>query len=155
MSVGIVIWLRSSASTSTSPWMILKSMVRWVLAHPASKDSQSRWSSIEVKLLVLRDLLVTNLAARRCTISTLLTYSLVWGLQTFEQYSMIGLTIIKYAADLVCSFEILRLHRRNPRVLLAFLTPRSMWRFQDMPDCSSTPRYRVESSMFSLCPFRV
>ena len=65
------------------------------LACRASKDSQSRWSSMEVTLLVLRYLLVTYLAARRCTISTLLTYSLVWGLQTVEQYSMIGLTIEK------------------------------------------------------------
>ena len=50
---------------------------------------------MEVTLLVLRYLLVTYLAARRCTISTLLTYSFVWGLQTVEQYSMIGLTIEK------------------------------------------------------------
>ena len=99
MSVGNVFWLqlvlgKSSAGISTSPWTILKSMVSWILARRTSKDSLWRRSSIEVTLLVLRYLLVTYLAARRCTISTLLTYSLVWGLQTVEQYSMIGLTII-------------------------------------------------------------
>ena len=38
-----------------------------------------------------------------------------------EQYSRIGLTIEKYAVDLVSSLLTLRLRRRNPRVLLAFL----------------------------------
>ena len=157
--VGNVFWLKlvqgKILPIYTSAWMILKSMVRWVLACRASKDSHSRWSSIEVTILVLLYLLVTYLAARRCTISTLLTYSLVWGLQTAEQYSMIGLTIEKWAADLFCSFEILRLRQRNPREPLAFLKALSMWQYQDMLGYSSPPRYRVESSMFSVCPFRV
>ena len=46
----------------------MKSMVSWVLACRASKDSPSRWSNIEVTLLVLQYLLVTYLAAHCCTI---------------------------------------------------------------------------------------
>ena len=103
MSVGNVFWLKlvqgNILPIYTSAWMILKIMVRCVLARRASKDSHLRWSSIEVTILVFQYLLVTYLAARRCTISTLLTYSLVWGLQTVEQYSMTGLTMEKKAAD--------------------------------------------------------
>ena len=60
----------------------------------------------------------------------------------------------KYADDFVCSFETLRLRRRNPRVLLAFFTAWPMWRFQDILDWSSTPRYRLESSIWRVWPFR-
>ena len=38
-----------------------------------------------------------------------------------EQYSRIGLTIEKYVVDLVSLLLTLKLRRRNPRVLLAFL----------------------------------
>ena len=87
--VGNIFWLKLYKVIC---WYINKSMDDFEeygelgLACRASKDSHLRWSSIEVTLLVLRYLLVTYLAARHCTISTLLTYSLVWGLQTVEQY---------------------------------------------------------------------
>ena len=99
MSVGNVFWLKLVRSNrlqvymSTCLWMILKSIASWVLAWRTSKDSDSRLSSIEVKLLVLRHLLVTKLAARCCTIFTLLTYYLMKGFLTVEQSSMIGLTM--------------------------------------------------------------
>ena len=134
--------------------MIFKSMVSWFLARSASKDSH-RWSSIVVTLLVLWYRLVTFLAARRCTISTLLTYSLVWGFQTVEQYSMIGLTMEKSVGEIgswLCLFILnSQVVAKKSKSAVSFLDRC----FLDMLDWSSTPRYHVKSSIWRVCHFRV
>ena len=64
-----------SGSMSTRPWIILKNVTSWFLVRLASSVSDSKWSSIDVTLLVLRYLLVTYRAALRCTISIFLMNS--------------------------------------------------------------------------------
>ena len=52
--------------------VILNIIVSWYLARLVSKDSHSRCSSMDVTLLVFLYRFVTYLAARLCTISSLL-----------------------------------------------------------------------------------
>ena len=70
-----------------------------------------------------------------------------------QQYSSIGLTRERYAAVFVHSLQTFKFLLRKPNILFPFLIVWSMCLFQDMLDCSSTPRYRVESSVASVCPF--
>ena len=54
-----------SPGMSTRPCTVLKNMISWFLVLLDSRVSHSRWSNIEVTLLVLWYLFVTYLAALR------------------------------------------------------------------------------------------
>ena len=128
-------------------------MVNCALVLLSSNVSQCSWSSILLTLLVLLYLLVAYLAARRCTISTLLVRVLVYGLQTEEQYSRCGLTSDVKALLFTEVLDILKFLRRKPRVLFAFLVILSIWMFQERLFVRLTPRYLVPVSDSKMWPF--
>ena len=133
--------------------MILYIIVTCDLALLVSSVSQPRSSSMSVTLLMFLYLLVAYLAARLCTISIFSLALSVWGLHTFEQYSKLGHTIVKYAEAFVSRLFTRKFHCRKPSMLLPFFTIRFIWGFQDSLEVMSTPRYFDCSSTWRNCPF--
>jgi hypothetical protein len=100
--------------------VILYSMVTLAMFLRVSRESQSRWSSIDVTLLVLWNLPVVYLAALRWTFSISLFCFLVCGDQMVEQYSRFYLSKDLCVKLLVCSLFIWRFLLKNPNNFCAF-----------------------------------
>jgi hypothetical protein len=81
-----------------------------VLSRRSCRVCQFMVFNISDTLLVLWCLLHVYLAARRCTFSSELMFSFVWGSQTVQQYSNLGLIRVWYARSFIvcdCTFRFL------------------------------------------------
>ena len=87
----------------------------------------------------------TNLAAFRCTCSTLWHKVGDFGSHTVEEYSRVGLTMVVYDVAFTCLLHSPRLRRINPRVLLALLVVMSTCLCQVRSSLNVTPRYLLLS----------
>ena len=121
-----VVWVMSEKRYRGLDWwqpnlfVILHSIVTLAMFLRVSKKFHSRWSNIDVTLLVLWNLPVVYLAALRWTFFISLFCFLVCGDQIVEQYSRFDLTKDLYAMLFVCSFFIWRFLLKNPNNFCAF-----------------------------------
>lgn len=91
---------------------------------------------------VRRYLCDTHRADLLCTVSSISTSFLRYGSHTEELYSMSGRIKDLYAVSLVVLETILRLRRRKPRALLAFLTIWVKWGWDHLrSSLIVTPKY--------------
>jgi len=121
---------------ATRLFVILHSIVTLAMFLRVSKKFHSRWSNIDVTLLVLN-----------------LFYFcfLVCGDQIVEQYSRFDLTKDLYAMLFVCSFFIWRFLLKNPNIFCDFDVILLMCMFQVMLDEMVTPRYFAVSTDSRVC----
>jgi hypothetical protein len=117
--------LLQSQSTTRSSW---KDFYRQILCN---KDSYkfSFFCNISDSLLMLWCLLHVYLAARRYTFSSECMFSFVWGSQTVQQYSNLGLIRVWYARSFIvcdCTFRFLLIKHND---LFALAAVCWMWVF--------------------------
>ena len=93
-----------------------------VLSRRSCRVCQFMVFNISDTLLVLWCLLHVYLAARRCTFSSELMFSFVWGSQTVQQYSNLGLIRVWYARSFIvcdCTFRFLLIKHNDLFALAA------------------------------------
>jgi hypothetical protein len=140
----VIDWLWSNifcVGIAIFSFITLWNIMSLVLSRRSCRVYQFLVFNISDTLLVLWCLLHVYLAARRCTFSSEFMFSFVWGSQTVQQYSNLGLITVWYARSFIvcdCTFRFLLIKHNDLFTLVAVCW---MWVFHFRSVEIVTPRY--------------